>query len=278
MSILNFSPIAKKNWRYQMVNSADEILFRSSSTGYLMTDPRSKTETLSETTKTHLIDVFVSEKYGRREEIQGKALDKGNECEEDGITLLSRVNKKFYKKNEDHLSNEFIKGTPDTYEGKAIFQADVIIDTKLSWSAHTFFRAQKELNKLYEWQVLSYMWLTGAKEAYVAYCLVNGTAAAIDDEKRRLGWKMGVIDPGSNPEYIDKCKQIEINHIFDLELFVEHNPNYDLYNNYLDWKYDIPIEERVFKFHVMRDNEKIEKLRQRIIDCREWMNKELFKV
>lgn len=261
-----------------MVNNADEILFRSSGTGYLMTDPRSKTETLSETTKTHLIDVFVSEKYGRREEIQGKTLDKGNECEEDGITLLSRVNKKFYKKNEEHLSNEFIKGTPDLFEGKDIFNANVIIDTKLSWSAHTFFRAQKEINKIYEWQVQSYMWLTGAKEAYVAYCLVNGTVAAIDDEKRRLGWKMGLIDPGSNPEYIDKCKQIEINHIFDLELFLEHHPNYDLYNNILDWKYDMPIEERVFKFHVKRDDEKIEKLRQRIIDCREWMNKELFKV
>lgn len=261
-----------------MVNNADEILFRSSSTGHLMIEPKNKSEKIGETTKTHLIDVYVSEKHGRREDVSGKALDKGNECEEDGITLLSRINKKFYTKNEVHLKNDFIKGTPDLFEGKNINNADIVIDTKLSWSAHTFFRAQKELNKLYEWQVQSYMWLTGAKEAYVAYCLVNGTLEAIEDEKKRLGWRLGVIDPGNNPEYLEKAKQIEINHIFDLELFMEHYQHYDLVNNVLDWKYDIPMQDRVFSFHVKRDDEKIERLKNRIIDCREWMNKELFKM
>ncbi len=260
------------------MDNADEILFRSSSSGHLMTEPKNKTEKIGETTKMHLIDVFVSEKYGRREEIDSKFLEKGNQCEEDGITLLSRVNKKFYKKNDEHLRNMFIKGTPDLFEGKDIFNAEIVLDTKISWSAHTFFRAQKELNKIYEWQVHSYMWLTGAKEAYVAYCLVNGTVEAIEYEKKRLGWRLGVIDPGNDPEYLEKAKQIEINHIFDLDLFREHYPHYDLANNVLDWKYDIPMKDRVHQFYVKRDDEKIEKLRQRIIDCREWMNKHLFKI
>lgn len=260
-----------------MLSNANEILFRASGCGNLMTEPKNKSEKISETAKTHLIDIYVSEKYGRKEEASGKALDKGNQCEEDGITLLSRVSKKFYKKNEEHLKNDFVKGTPDLFEGKDIFSADMVIDTKLSWSAHTFFRAQKELNKLYEWQVQTYMWLTGAKEASVAYCLVNGTLEAIEDEKRRLSWKLGVVDPSSNEDFKERCKQIEINHIFDLDLFMEHYPHYDLANNILDWKFDIPMKDRVFQFHVKRDNEKIERLKQRIIDCREWMNENLFK-
>jgi len=57
-----------------------------------MTEARGKSEILSETAKGHCIDVFVSWKYGRREEIQSKFLDKGNAREEDAITLVSRIN------------------------------------------------------------------------------------------------------------------------------------------------------------------------------------------
>lgn len=260
------------------MENANTIKFRSSGTGHLMTEARSKSEAISEGTKTHLIDVFVSEKYSRREEITSKYLDKGNECEEDGITLLSRVNKCFYKKNEIHLENDFIKGTPDLFIGESIEKAEKIIDTKLSYSAHTFFRTQKDdLNKLYFWQMQSYMWLTGAKVATVAYCLVNGTFDAIEDEKKRLAWKMKLIDPTGNLEYIEKCKQIEINHIFDLELFKSHHPYFEFANDTEKWIWDIPKEKRVFELDVIRDDIKIESLQKRVIEAREWMNHNLFK-
>jgi len=260
------------------MENANEILFRSSGNGHLMTEPRSKSEILSETTKTNLIGVFVSENYNRCEEITSKYLDKGNECEEDGITLLSRVNKVFYKKNETHLSNEFIKGTPDLFIGKSIEKAVKIIDTKLSYSAHTFFRTQKDdLNKMYFWQMQSYMWLTGAKVATVAFCLVNGTFDAIEDEKKRLAWRMKLIDPTTSDEYNEKCKQIEINHIFDLELFQKHHPHFEFANDISQWKWDIPKEKRVFEFDVIRDDSKIIALQKRVQECRYWMNENLYK-
>lgn len=259
------------------MENANTLLFRASGTGHLMVDPKSKSELISKTTKTNLIDVFVSEKYGRKEEITSKYLDKGNECEEDGITLLSRVNKCFYKKNETNLSNEFIKGTPDLFIGETIEKAEKIIDTKLSYSAHTFFRTQKdELNKLYFWQMQSYMWLTGAKVATVAYCLVNGTFDAIEDEKKRLAWRMKLIDITGSEEYNEKCKQIEINHIFDLELFKSHHPYFEFHNDISQWKWDIPMEKRVYEIDVLRDDNKINALKSKVIDCREWMNSNLF--
>jgi hypothetical protein len=255
---------------------ANNILFRCSSLGYLMTDSRSKSEPISETTKTHLIDVFVSAKYGRKEFIEGKFLDKGNEREEDSITLLSRINKKFYKKNSEKLSNEFVRGELDIFLGEMVNKADETIDTKTSWSAHTYHRAKnKPLDKMYEWQGHGYMWLSGAKRHTVAYCLVNGTADAIMAEKRKASFRFG-IDADVYPEYIEKCKQIEINHIFDMQSFIMENPHFQLHTPLSDWNHDIPMNERLHTFTFERDEAKLELLKNRIIECRNWMQKNLF--
>ena len=263
------------------MENANTIKFRCSSLGYIMTESRSKSETLSETCKTHLIDVFVSAKYGRREEITGKFLDKGNEREEDSITLLSRATKIFYKKNEERIENDFISGTPDLYLGIGLQLADETNDTKTSWSAHTFFRAQKEaLNKMYYWQGQGYMDLTGAKKHTVTYCLVNGTAKAIMDEKRRLAYAMGVLDTQAtdNVAYLEKCKQIEVNHIFDMEAFKNENPFFEFDNDLEKWTFDIPISERIFQFTFDRNDADIERMHQRVIECRNFMNENLFKI
>lgn len=267
-----------------METTADKIKFRCSSLGHLMTEARSKSETLSESTKTHLIDVFISAKYKRREEITSKFLDKGNEREEDGITLLSRINKTFYKKNAERLENDFVSGECDIFLGDKITEATETFDTKLSWSTHTFFRAQKdELNKMYYWQGVGYMWLTGANKHTVAYCLVNGTEKAISDEKRRLAYSMGLIDTATNPEYKEKAKQIEINHIFDIQSFYNEYPHFDFDNDIIvdnttvTWGFDIPKEERLFTFTFDRNEAEIDRLKNRIIEARCWMDINLFK-
>ena len=235
---------------------------------------------ISESTKTHLIDVFLSFHYKRREEINSKFLRKGNECEDDSITLLSRVTKRLYKKNIVRLANQYVTGEWDLSfeeDGKIVETTD----TKTSWSAHTFFRAKKdELKKLYFWQGVVYMWLTGAKRHTVAYCLVNGLASAINDEKRKLSFQSGMIDVNGNESesYIEQCKQIEVNHIFDLELFKSHNPYFEFHNDIKQWTYDIPKEKRVFTFTFDRNENDIENLKNRIIDCRKWINKELFEL
>lgn len=260
--------------------NVNEIKFRCSSLGHLMVEPKSKSETLSETTKNHLVDVFVSAMYKRREEIQGKFLDKGNEREEDSITLLSRLHKNFYKKNTEQLTNDFISGTCDIFLGNNIRSATETFDTKTSWSAHTFFRAQKaELSKMYYWQGLGYMILTGAKKHTVAYCLVNGTALAIRDEKRKVGFAHGMMDDHGNPteKFTERCKQIEINHIFDLKSFMQENPGFDFDNNVSEWCYNIPMQDRLFTFSFDRNESDIEKLYKRIRDCRRWISENLMK-
>jgi hypothetical protein len=220
-----------------------------------MTEPRSKSEAISETTKTHLIDVYVSEVYGRKTEIFNKYISKGNQVEEDSITLFSRVNKEFFTKNEKHLSNDYIKGTPDLFQGASIDNADKIIDIKSSWDIFTYFRTRgKDMNKLYYWQLMGYMALTGAQSATLAYCLVDTPDTLLNDEKRKLHWKMGLIDD-NHPDFIEACEEIDKLGKYD----------------------DIPLKDRVYTIHVERNESDINRIYQRVMEAREWMNNNLFK-
>lgn len=262
---------------------ANNILFRCSSLGHLMTEPKSKSEVISEGTKTHLIDVFISYQYGRREEIDSKFIRKGHAREEDCITLLARTDKRMYKKNDSRLNNDFVTGEPDLFIGEKIYAADETLDTKTSWSMHTFYRSMhKPLDKSYYWQGQGYMWLTGAKKHTVVYGLVNNTVQGILDEIRRISYKPGMMDEYGNESdlFIEKKRQIEINSIFDREEFEREleltNQYYDFTIPKSEWKYNVPISERIFKFEFNRNDSDIERLQQRITDCREWMEINLF--
>lgn len=226
------------------------ILFRCSSLGYLMTESRSKSDPLSETTKTHLIDVYVQNKYGRQTDISNKYIEKGLMVEEDSITLYSRVKKTFFKKNEEHLSNEFIKGTPDLFTGIEITSADTIIDIKSSWDIYTFFRVHtQQINKMYYWQLQGYMALTGAKKAKLVYCLVNTPETIILDEERKLFYKMNA-GTTENPDYIKACEELRNAMQFD----------------------DIRMNERVIELEVERNEDDIAALYKRVVASRYYLN------
>jgi hypothetical protein len=237
--------------------NANEIKFRCSSLGYIMTESRSKSDAISETCKTHLIDVFVSAKYGRNTDIFNKFTNKGMMVEQDSLTLYSRYKSYFFRKNEKQLSNEFISGTPDIIgsENKLGIASDTVIDIKSSWDIFTFFRnaSPERMNKNYYWQLMGYMALTGASKAIVAYCLVDTPEVLINDEKRKLMWKMNIISD-EDKSYVEACEEI------------------DKLSRYSD----IPMDEKVREILILRDDEVIEKIYQRVKDCREFMNTNLF--
>lgn len=221
----------------------NEYKFRCSGFGNLMTDPRLKSETLSETTKSYLLECWVKSKYGREKDISNKYMEKGLFCEEDSLDLVSKV---VYQrpvfKNKARYENEFITGTPDLITGEHV------LDIKTSWDIFTFFNA--EVSKAYYWQLQGYMALTGKRTAVLCYCLVNAPEHLIEDEKRRLAWKMGLIDPESNAKYLEKAKQIEKNMTFT----------------------DIPESDRVIKFQIEYNEADVQRLYSRIEQCRTYMN------
>lgn len=220
-----------------------------------MTEPRSKSEGISETTKAHLVDKFVSVKYGRQSDIQNRYTIKGLAVEEDSISLYSRFTKKYFKKNEVQLENEFITGTPDLYIGESIEAADHIIDLKSNWTIFQYFRTTiKDIDKMYYWQLQGYMALTGAESATLAYCLVDTPDQLIFDEKRKLLWKMGVTTD-QDPDYLAACD--ELDRLMKYE--------------------DIPMQEKVLETKIERNEDDIQRLYKRIEYCREYMDIHLFK-
>jgi hypothetical protein len=230
-------------------------LFRASSIGHLMSEPKAKVDkdagNLSEGALTHLTDVFIRERYGRQTDISNKYIEKGLAVEEDSITLYSRVKKTFFLKNEEHLENEFVKGTPDIFEGPNIYQAEVIIDIKSSWDIFTYFRNfSKKVNPLYFWQLQTYMWLTGAQSSVLAYCLVNTPEMMIRDEQKKLFYKMACLTE-ENELYREACDHIELAAIYD----------------------DVPLNERVLEFNIPRCEDSIALIKNKVIKGREYLQK-----
>jgi len=232
----------------------DNLQIRCSSLGHLMVEPKSAADkaagNLSETAKAHLIDIYVSNKYGRQTDINNKYIDKGLMVEEDGITLYSRFSKTFFKKNESMLSNDFIKGTPDLYTGESIAKADTVIDIKCSWDIFTFYRTYtKEINNLYYWQLQGYMLLTGALSAKLVYCLIDTPEILIDDEKRKLMYKMGAATT-EMPLFIEACNMLDVSMTFK----------------------DIPMKERVLCYDVaINENAKLQ-ICTKVTKAREFLN------
>jgi len=228
----------------------DDYNFHPSSLGLILTESRTK-EPLGETAKNHLMECFVSRVYGRNKDITNKYIEKGILAEEDSIDLYTLVKDRLFIKNTDVLSNDFFVGTPDLFEGPTIKEATVIIDLKTSWDIFTFHQViPKPLNKMYFWQLQAYMDLTGAKVGKLVYCLVNTPLKLVEDQKKKLMWTMGVIDPDTDEAYLKACQE------------VDRNSNYD----------DIEIEKKYIEFTIDRDEDAISKAHDRVILCREFLN------
>jgi len=236
--------------------NANQILFRCSSLGKIMTEPKSKSEPLSETTKTYLLEVFIEQKYKRRKEIVNDYIEKGLAMEEDAITQYALLKKEMFKKNEFTLSNGYIVGTPDTFTGAIIRDADIIIDTKCSFDIFTYYKSiTSKLDKMYYWQMQGYMALTSAKEARVVFVLLNTPIGIVEKQLSRLRWDMGVINPDTDENYQKAAEEIE------------RLAKYD----------DIPIAERIIEIDVPRNDDDIERIYQRVEQCRDYMNETFFR-
>ncbi len=211
------------------------LKIRASQIGKIMTSSRSKGDVLSKTAKSYLEQLAKEELLGVRTEFSSKYTDKGNIAEDDSIRLVESVmDLGFLYKNEEHYTNDYVTGTPD------VLTSDVLLDVKSSWSVDTFPMFDKTLeNKLYYYQLQSYMWLTGRTESYLCYCLVDTPKFIIKAEVKKL----------YKPTY-SQIKAIILKHRFN-----EDTEKY-----------------RVKSFKVELDLEVIEEIKNRIDVCRTYYN------
>ena len=148
-----------------------EVLFRCSSLGKIMTEPKTKAEgILSVGAKTYIRELAQQEIFGVEFEFSSKETQKGIEVEDQSIALLNRVRGLSLAKNTERKTNGLITGECDLYDATRKRGHDL----KSSWSAKTFPGWTKDCeDKLYEWQMRGYMQLWDAEEWEVNYALVD---------------------------------------------------------------------------------------------------------
>lgn len=181
---------------------------RCSALGKIMTEPRSKSEVLSQTAKTYIQELVLEDMYGIKKEFSSRFTDKGLIQEDESIELAARVlDLPFCTKNDEYFENYYIKGTPD------LVLDDEIVDIKTSWDGSTFPWFAEELpTKDYYWQLMGYMWLTGRKHGRIVYCLVDTPEDIVLDEIRRTSWKKFELEVTDETEKEVRAKH-EFNHI-----------------------------------------------------------------
>lgn len=142
---------------------------RASASGQIMTNPRAKTELLSQTTITYVHNWLKESIYGVRKEIKNKCLSKGLTLEDEAIdTAIDWLNLPFVLKNEKYFEDDFFCGTPD------LILQDEVLDIKCSWDCFTFPLFEKEVPTMgYIYQLQVYMHLTGKSKSRLVYVLLN---------------------------------------------------------------------------------------------------------
>ena len=215
-----------------------EFKIRCSAIGKIMTNSRTKGQ-LSKTCQGYLEDYAIENMYGYSKDIWSKAIDKGIAVEDASIELAEEVLKMgAMSKNEEFYENEYLTGTPD------VLNEDFVLDVKSSYDATTFPWFKKDVpNKDYYYQLQGYMELTGRRNSYLVYCLVDTPSDIVEDEVRRVHYKL---------------KEIEDNPIVRNAVEMQHNFE------------RVPKEQRIKCYEIAYDPEAIEKIYNRVKECREY--------
>ena len=185
----------------------DNFKIRASAVSQIMTNPRSKSETLSQTCKTYLQEWYKEQIYGVKKEIKSKYLEKGLMLEDTAIEFYSIAKDiDFMIKNLDYFSDDFLQGTPDCmHDG-------IVYDFKTSWDCYTFPLFDETPDKGYWMQLQVYMALTGLKKARLVYTLQNtpdfleyGEPKNYDDID--LKYRIKEFEFDYDPQFIESVKE-----------------------------------------------------------------------
>ena len=184
---------------------------------------------------------YLKRKYGRDKSFWSKFVEKGLAVEDASIKMLSEAIGEEMTKNEKFFEDKYIQGTPD------VMTSDTIYDLKSSWDLYTFPFFDKEVpNKDYEYQLQSYMAITGKKKAVLVYCLIDTPQPLVQMELKKLYYESGGKAEDWTPEV-----------------------NIELAENY---KFnDIPFFDRIRTFEVSYNQDVVNKIHARVEECRNYL-------
>ncbi len=198
-------------------------------------------------------EVFIYMKYGKRIRPGAESLvesttriQKGSLVESMAIDELSRFDGIKYRKNDRKYRNKWVCGIPDINHKKRLGDRRVI-DIKCSWDIYTFMNnLPKDASLLNKYQVQGYIALTNADVGEICHVLVSAPEELIEKQVAKLRYK-NVFS--SIQEYEQAAELTRRSMRFD----------------------DIPLERRIIRFPVVRDESEQQMLFERVDLCREWL-------
>jgi len=208
---------------------------------------------LGDTAVGYLMEVYAWEtvkKCSVTKELNVDFIQKGKLGEAEGLELLSYCENHLYEKNTERIFNDFLSGEPDTFKGKGVKEADVIPDVKIIWDYPGFLKKiNKPADPDYRLQLAGYADISGAKEVFVANCLIDTPEPIRNDYKKKLFYKGDYLTEES-PAFLAAWEPIERSMIFS----------------------DIPVLQRFNKVPVplFTDQER-QVIYDRVKFCREWL-------
>lgn len=161
----------------------------------------------------YLMEVYAWKTEGmipvNKESMDLLQLRKGKQCEVDAKALLSAVDGFLYETHKERIENEFLSGEVDYFLGTSIYEATNVTDCKNAFDYPGFLRKiNGGLENGQREQVAGYGDITGAKELFIANCLVDNPIEVIEEIRWKVMKKMGIIDD-SVPSFVKEWERWE---------------------------------------------------------------------
>jgi len=181
--------------------------------------------------------------FNRKPEWKAIVVDKGLQCELEGINhIATTFGYTDFEKNDEYFENEFMEGTPD------IIHDAMVRDTKLSWDLFTFPMFDDKLeNEDYYYQLQGYMILTGLEKASLDYVLIDTPKALIDQDLKKLYFQSGGKAEDWTPE------------------------TYEILGTNYSFS-DIEPLKRIKSFQFSKDSSLESKIKERVLLCRKYID------
>lgn len=198
-------------------------------------------------------ELFIFHTYGERirpsadpEKDSNLKLSKGSLAELSAIHELAGIDGHNYRKNVKKYKNFWITGIPDVNYKKRLGDRTVI-DVKSSWDLYSFMKnIPKGINHMHDFQVQGYISLTNADVGEVCHILVSAPDEIIERQVEKFRLKHSFNTPEQQKEAED---------------LIRKSMRFD----------DIPLEERIIRFKVERNDEQQKMLFDRVDLCRDWL-------
>lgn len=216
-----------------------EFKIRASACGQIMTNDRSGKQ-MGKTAQTYCETWLKEQLYNRRKEFSNKYTQKGLIVEDNSLDFIAdQLGFGMLIKNEQYFENEFMTGTPD------VILKDLVIDAKNSWNFDTFPLFETEIDKGYFYQAQVYMELTGRDKFKLIYVLSDTPEHLIVSEVRRYVYQNGIDE-------------------IDTEI-------YESFKEKMTYS-DVPDKLKIKVYDIEKDETVIEAIKQRVIECRKYID------